>query len=715
MRKNKRIIAALIAALMTASSSSLFLANADNADSENEVTVNMTAVPEKADKEYTFDDMKKMSEEEISALFASKGMTDEKKYSVWTKEKVAKALEDCSIMIVLKPEATFVNSEGKTIVNESADLEELVKDDGCITEQIYYIANSVGVPNNEVWLADDHGWKIVAEETNDGSRIYRRYLSFGLYPHNSTDADTSNMLIAAGLNYAQLSPCYQIIELESTNAIITGDLPADEASSLKGDVNCDGEVDMSDAVLIMQALANPNKYGENGTAENHLTAQGKENGDFDGDGLTVGDAQTIQKKLLNKKSATIDIPSSMGTVRLDDKVNVQSSEGKTVDEEFAAAEMNLGIGLLKKSFAPTKTGEENLLISPMSVSAALAMTANGADGKTRAEMEKVLGNGLTLDQINEYMAYYLSKLPDNEKEKVYIADSIWFKDKPSFKVYEDFLEQNKKYYGAELYKAPFDNTTVTDINDWVNRNTNGMIPSVLKNGDLEPTDEKEMLMMLLNTLYFEADWQQPYTHANNDTFTDINGEKRMIKSLCSKENEYFDLGDADAFKKPYAGGNYSFVGILPRDNDIVEYINNLDAEKLFNGLKECADPESVDLFTMIPKFEYEYEKTLNDILKDMGMSSAFGRTADFSKINDLSAEGAQSLWIDKVLHKTKIELNEKGTKAAAVTSVGLYGGGAMPDPKKEVFIYLDRPFVYMIVDKNNVPLFIGAATQLGEK
>ena len=711
MRTNKRIVAALIAALMTASSSTLLLANADNADIGNGSNVTLNAVTENSDKEYNFDDMKKMSEDEIAAIFAAKGMTDEKKYSVWTKERVAAALEENNIMIVLKPDATFVNSDGEIIVNESTDIGELTKDDGCITDQIYFIANSVGVPNNEVWLLNDHGWKIRAEENDNGEKIYRRYLSFGLYPPHSQGPDKSNMLIAAGLNYVQFSQRYQIIELESKKAIITGDVP----TVVKGDANCDGDVDMADAVLIMQALANPNKYGENGTAENHLTAQGKENGDLDGDGLTVGDAQAIQKKLLNIKSATIDIPSSMSTVRLDDKVNVQSSEGKTVDEKFAAAEMKLGIELLKKSFAPTKKGEENLLISPMSVSAALAMTANGADGKTRSEMEKVLGNGLTLDQINEYMAYYLSDLPNNEKEKVYIADSIWFKDKPSFKVYEDFLEQNKKYYGAELYKAPFDNNTVADINDWVNRNTNGMIPSILRNGDLDPTDEKEMLMMLLNTLYFEADWQMPYTHANTDIFTDINGEEHTIKSLSSKEYEYFDLGDADAFKKPYAGGNYSFVGILPRENDIVEYVKNLDAEKLFNGLKECEDPESVDLYTMIPKFEYDYEKSLNDILKEMGMPSAFGGAADFSKINNLSVDGAQSLWIDKVLHKTKIELNEKGTKAAAVTSVGLYGGGAMSHKEKEVFIYLNRPFLYMIVDQNNVPLFVGAATQLEEK
>ena len=341
------------------------------------------------------------------------------------------------------------------------------------------------------------------------------------------------------------------------------------------------------------------------------------------------------------------------------------------------------------------------------------MTANGADGETRAEMEKVLGSGLTIDQLNEYMAYYIRKLPDNEKEKVYLSDSIWFKDKESFKVYDEFLETNKKYFNAELYKAPFNDTTVEDINNWVSDNTKGMIPGILDKGSLDPTANEEMLMMLINTLYFEADWQVPYEWAPKGEFTDINGNKRTIERLGSKEREYFDLGDADAFKKPYAGGNYSFVGILPKENDIVEYVKNLDAEKLLAGLSECVDPDSIDLYTMIPKFEYDYSKKLNDILKEMGMPTAFSLHADFSKINDLSVEGADPLYISTVLHKTKIEVTETGTKAAAATAIGM-AGGAMYIPKKEVYVYLDRPFVYMIVDKNNVPLFMGVATQLGD-
>ena len=628
------------------------------------------------------------------------------------------------------------------------------------------------------------------------------------------------------------------------------------SGKLNGDANCDSSVDMSDVVLVMQALANPNKYGEEGTADHHLTSQGKENADMDGNGLTVGDAQTIQQQLLGisgnaevqfdktvdwhhgdcaesfwdicsgsgysavitstdelktylgkvlKESAAapylekytdsffkdnallidainqpggmkvgykitdaqlsddkvtitvknafesgsvmeavislciaqVSIPRSAynaqdivwtidktpqassegsASVRLDNTVKVKAEEGKSTDEKFAAAEMKFGIDLLKKSFDPTQEGEENLLISPVSISTALAMTANGADGSTRDEMEKLLGNGMTLEELNDYMTYYISKLPDNENEKVYLADSIWFKNKDSFKVYDEFLETNKKYYNAQLYKAPFTETTEKEINQWVNDNTRGMIPSILKKGDLTPTEQQEILMMLINTLYFEADWETPYQIANDGMFTDMNGEQHPIKELNSQEREYFDLGDADAFKKSYAGGEYSFVGILPRENDIVKYVNSLDGEKLLEGLKQCEDPDSLYLYTMIPKFEYNYDKTLNSVLSQLGMPTAFDSSkADFSKINDLSVPDADKLWISKVTHKTKIEVSEQGTKAAAVTAVSMAAGCAMPEPKKEVVINLDRPFVYMIVDKNNVPLFIGAATQLESK
>ncbi|WP_024860432.1 serpin family protein [Ruminococcus flavefaciens] len=475
-----------------------------------------------------------------------------------------------------------------------------------------------------------------------------------------------------------------------------------------GDINDDGVVDSFDSVTYRKQIA--------GTLTDKLSEAQFLNGDINKDDkIDEEDLKAVQDYLLGRTKEFNGV-SDIGSIRLDNTVDVQASEGKATDAEFASAEMKFGVDILKKCFEPTNPDEKNLLISPLSISAALAMTANGADGETKTEMEKVLGNGLTMDQLNEYMAYYISKLPNEKKQKVLVADSIWFKDKPSFKVYDSFLEQNKKYYNAQLYKAAFDDSTVKDVNSWVNENTQGMIPSILKKGDLTPTDQKEILMMLINTLYFEAEWSSPYTNSVDGKFTDLNGEEHPIKKMFSREYQYFDLGDADAFKKSYAGGNYSFVGIMPKEKDIVEYVNDLDAEKLFEGLKEYEDPETIELNVMIPKFKYNYSKSLKKVLSEIGMPTAFSmEKADFSKINDLSVENADPLYIDDVAHKTRIEVTEKGTKAAAVTAVMMAAGSAMPIEKKKVNIYLDKPFVYMIVDKNNVPLFIGAATEIEEQ
>ena len=470
-----------------------------------------------------------------------------------------------------------------------------------------------------------------------------------------------------------------------------------------GDINDDGVVDSFDVLVYKKYIA--------GTLSYKLSEDQFLNADINYD--TVIDEedmkQVVDFTLGSKKS--FNGASNIGSVRLDDTVSVNASEGIATDEAFAKAEMNFGIELLKKCCSPDNSNDENILISPLSISSALSMTANGADGDTLKEMEKVLGNGLKLDDINEYMAYYISKLPDKAKEKVYLADSIWFKDDPTFKVYDEFLEANKKYYNSEIYKSSFSpKSTANDVNSWVNKNTKGMIPSLINEGNIK----SNTMMLLINTLYFEAEWQKPYLSTKDGKFTALDGTEYPIQEMYSKESQYFDLGNADAFKKEYDGGNYSFVGILPHEDvDFNEYIQSLDADSLCEGLKEYEDPDTVDLYTMIPKFKYNYGKSLKEILPLLGMETAFNPDkADFSKINDLSVKGALPLYIDDVLHKTKIEVTEIGTKAAAATAVIMGAGSAMPIPKKEVYIYLNRPFVYMIVDKNNVPLFIGAATQL---
>ncbi|MBR6994891.1 MAG: hypothetical protein IKH96_02605 [Ruminococcus sp.] len=467
-----------------------------------------------------------------------------------------------------------------------------------------------------------------------------------------------------------------------------------------GDINEDGVVDPFDIITYQKYIA--------GTLSEELSEDRFLNADINMDTeITADDMKQVRDFVLGS-TKEFNGASNIGSVRLDNTVTVQAAEGTQTDEAFAKAEMKFGVDLLKKCYAERNT--DNVLLSPLSISSALSMTANGADGETRAEMEKVLGDDLTIDDINEYMAYYISDLPDEEKEKVYLADSVWFRDAPVLKVQEEFLETNKKFYNAEIYKSPFDSSTVKDVNSWVNKNTKGMIPSLISDKNIK----QNSMMMLINTLYFESEWRSPYYSTYKGEFTDLEGNKHTIDEMNSMEYQYFDLGNADAFKKPYINEDYSFVGILPHEDvPFDSFVEGLDGKTLVDGLKEYEDPDTLDLYVMIPKFKYNYEKSLSDILPMLGMEKAFDPAlADFSRMNDMSVEGAAPLYIDDVLHKTKIEVTEKGTKASAATAVVMGAGASAPVEKKKVYIYLDRPFVYMIVDKNNVPLFIGAVTRL---
>lgn len=464
---------------------------------------------------------------------------------------------------------------------------------------------------------------------------------------------------------------------------------------LYGDINDDGVVDSFDVLSYRKYIA--------GTMKNKLTKDMFLNADINQDEvIDEDDLRQVIDFTLGKKSEFNS--SEIGSIRLDNTVEVLASEGTSTDDKFAAAEMNFGVEMLKKSYDPSA----NLLLSPVSVSTALAMTANGADNETRKEMESVLGGDLTINQLNSYLAYYADHLPNTKDEKVYMANSIWFKNIEKLKILNSFLETNKKFYNAEIYKTDFSESTVKDVNSWVSKNTRGMIPTLVSKKDLDP----KLMMMLINTLYFEADWNVPYDNSYKTSFTDIKGNEHTVDMMSHEEYKYYDLGNAQAFKKPYKG-NYSFVGILPNEDvDFNEYIESLDAAKLSEGLKVSEDPSTFELRVSIPKFKYSYSKSLKEVLKDMGMQKAFDKlNADFSKMNDLTVPNAEPLYIDDVLHKTKIELTEKGTRAAAVAAVMMWPASAMPT-KKVINIRLNRPFVYMIVDENNVPAFIGAVTSL---
>ena len=358
-----------------------------------------------------------------------------------------------------------------------------------------------------------------------------------------------------------------------------------------------------------------------------------------------------------------------------------------VQEETWAGMYDFSVKLLQS----TCEEEENTLVSPMSVLSALAMTANGARGETRSQMENTLGG--TVEQLNGA----LTGLSQEEDSPLYLANSIWFAEGGRITPNPDFLQVNADYYRAGVFEAPFDQTTVTDINRWVKEHTHGMVEEILKK---IPHDT---VMYLINALAFEAEWENPYQKDDvwQQAFTNQAGEVQQVSMMHSEETFYLRDDQAQGFMKYYQGGRYAFVALLPdKGNSVLDYVEGLDGQQL----KALLDnPTSVPVMTTMPKFESEMEVDLREVLKEMGMDLPFDSAqADFTGLGT-SPEG--NLYINQVFHKAYLEVEEKGTRGGAATAVEMNTEAA---PEEQMVVTLDRPFVYMVVDTSSMlPVFMG--------
>lgn len=340
---------------------------------------------------------------------------------------------------------------------------------------------------------------------------------------------------------------------------------------------------------------------------------------------------------------------------------------------------------------------ENTLISPLSVLYALSMTANGADGATLAQMEATLG--LDTDSLNAWLHAFQEQLSSGKKYKLNLANSIWFRDTDSLTVEKAFLQCNADYYSADIYKAPFDQTTVSDINQWVKQQTDGMIDGII---DEIP---ESTVMYLINALAFEAQWREIYEESQirDGIFTTEEGLELSAELMYSTESIYLHDDLAGGFIKYYAGGKYAFAALLPNEGvSVSQYMDSLTGSHLQILLNRG---ETRTVTAAIPKFEAAYSAELSDVLAKMGMPDAFdGAVSDFSRMAQ-STDG--NLYISKVIHKTYISVDAQGTKAAAVSAVAMDTECAaeVTDP---VEVILDRPFVYMLIDvQTGLPFFIG--------
>ena len=385
---------------------------------------------------------------------------------------------------------------------------------------------------------------------------------------------------------------------------------------------------------------------------------------------------------------------SMGTKALTGSSGTAPSV-KAMDETMRKAYATFAYRLFDSCIKGQNGATKNCLISPFSVYTALAMVACGANGNTAAQMNDVLG----LDEAtrNAYMAAWISALTGQDDVAFTCADSVWVNNSFREVVPEEFLRSCADYFRAEVYAADMDDKTVDDINAWTDKNTKEMIKKILEYGDLSPS----IAAVLANAITLDAKWEIPFrqeTINENAVFTHGDGTEEKVAMMygeadrCYLENDFF-TGCA----KSYQGRNYRYVALLPKDGvSIEEAIASLTPESvdsLFAGTVACT------VNFRIPKYTTEFKTELQDILKDLGMSDAF----TFGKADFTRMIRTGETRIDRVIHKTFLSLDNEGTKSAAVTLVtmrNLSVGNTRT-------VTLDRPFVYMIVDGNNLPLFIG--------
>ena len=383
-----------------------------------------------------------------------------------------------------------------------------------------------------------------------------------------------------------------------------------------------------------------------------------------------------------------------GCQEIDDPVfdyNLKSAKVIETNNEFGLELLNQVLG---SEEAP------NVMISPASVSLALGMAYNGAESTTMDAFEQVLNyEGLTREEVNEISKELINVLVTNVKGNLLqIANSMWHHD--DFPVEQEFIDLNRNYYDAEVRALDFRTASaVKTINDWVSAKTHGKIDEIIQS--IDPA----VMMILINAIYFNCVWETEFDPKDTEKapFFKENGEQwkevdmmRLESTFRASFTELFS-----AVELPYKNGKFSMFLFLPREgmsvNELAGSLDGAGWSGWMDGFSEMKD------FTIhMPKFKFEYERSLADDLKAIGLEVAFTDQADFSGISPID------LLISDVIHKTYIDVNEEGTEAAAVTAI-VFETTSIGPPS---YIRLDRPFLFAITENSSTSiLFMGKVSQ----
>lgn len=345
--------------------------------------------------------------------------------------------------------------------------------------------------------------------------------------------------------------------------------------------------------------------------------------------------------------------------------------------------------------------DTNYMFSPLSIKLALGLLLNGADGATKDEIVNALGIS-GVDSFNEYSKKLADTFSNDNAFTLDIANAIFLNtDRAAGDFKADYAKTVKDFYGAAPFKVT-DNDAVSAVNDWVNEKTNGKIPTL--------TSSNEYSAFLANAVYFKAAWQTefPKERTAKDTFTDINGKKSEIEFMNNTAKfGYYSENGVEAAVLPYKMYSYNEkTGIADYSNSnlcmVVIKGDGHDKNLSETAKKAAGDTADVrKLNIKMPKFELKFETSLNKILMDLGIKTAFTENADLSEMIDGNVS------VTDTIHKTYIKVDEKGTEAAAATGISV-GTTSLEPVEEPIDFFLDTPFSYVILDtKSGEILFVG--------
>ncbi|GIO95230.1 serine protease inhibitor [Paenibacillus lautus] len=368
-----------------------------------------------------------------------------------------------------------------------------------------------------------------------------------------------------------------------------------------------------------------------------------------------------------------------------------------VDTGMVKAQNDFGLRLHQALSNSPEYKSGNLIISPYSITQALALAYNGTAGDTAAEMSDVLGwKGMSVADINEGNRQLRSLLENGGGVVLNVANSVWHQ--PGLEMKKTYLKAVKDSYGVEVRETDLmQEEAMNAINQWVKDKTSSMIPTIYD----EPPGG---VAVLINAVYFNGGWMDEFDPANtvDEEFTLSDGTTQKIPMMKRKGRYSYKEGESwQAIRIPYGDGRMHMLVILPKESSSMDELQQ-QLWKDTSVWKGDFPHETIQLG--LPKFKVEQTFELPDALQSLGMIQAFDRdAADFSAM----AHDGEKFWIEKIKHKTVVDVSEKGTVAAAITAVGIETGAVLTT--EPIVMNINRPFFIAIEDRDTGAwLFMGS-------